>query len=336
MGFEESILFKFLNGEDPGEIPVIATGTGLAARIAGRSAASLRDNGAALAEVMSMFQKEAKLDWTIVYTDALAIPETLGVEVELSPISGAIGKPMKIPDDPVLSPKPLRSSPATRATLEAVEILSKKKTTCPIAVTFEGPLTTSINTFDANDLIMAIYRRPLVVKSIISQMTDILCSFAEEIRRAGASVFYIPDPFSSMDTLSPKHYKEFAGPYVSNLISHIHDLGAKAILHICGQTDQIWDYMAETGADTLSLDQIMSLQKAREHFGPEVRLAGNVDPIRTLWEGSVEEVRDETMSCIEDAGPRSLIIMPGCAVPTQTDIKNLRAMSETAKGYSYS
>lgn len=332
----DSVLTQLLAGRQPGRIPVIFTGAALAARMAGCSLAEIRDNGALLAEVQDNFQKETGMDWCVVYADALAIPEALGIPVEISPVSGPVGRPRTVPAEvPFLTPRPFFDSPGTRAILEAVQILKKTRRDKPVAVLLEGPFTTAMRLFEAEDLMREIFRRPALVKSITGQLADILGSFAAAARRAGADLFYIPEPFASMDMISARHFREFAAPFISNLIGRIHSLGARVILHICGFTAGIWPDMVTTGADALSLDQKMSMKKAREFFGPGVVLAGNVDPLRTLMEGDRARVREETRRCIAEAGPKNLIVMPGCGVPPQTDPGNLRVMVETVREVTF-
>lgn len=328
----DSILLQLLAGRQPGRIPVIFTGAALAARMAGCSLAEIRDNGALLAEVQDNFQKETGMDWCVVYADALAIPEALGIPVEISPVSGPVGRPGPVPVEiPVLVPRPFFDSPGTRAILEAVQILKKKRRDLPVAVLFEGPFTTAMRLFEPEELMREIFRRPALVKNIAGRLADVLGSFAAAARRAGADLFYIPEPFASLDMISPRHFREFAGPFITGLIKHIHSMGAGAILHICGFTAGIWLDMAATGANALSLDQKMSMKQARDFFGPGVVLAGNVDPLRTLMEGDPSRVGEETRRCVTEAGPKNLIVMPGCGVPPQADPANLRVMVETVR-----
>jgi len=185
--------------------------------------------------------------------------------------------------------------------------------------------------FEPEKLLRQIFRRPVFLHDVVARITDRLKDLATLAYRAGAAIFYLPEPFVSVDALSPRNSRAFAFPYLSSLVDHIHGLGGRVILHICGSTNQIWPDMAATGADALSLDQKMSLREARRCLGPDAILAGNVDPVAILFQGDRARVAAETNRCIEEGGPDNFILMPGCGVPPGTDPANLRVMVEAAR-----
>jgi MtaA/CmuA family methyltransferase len=111
----------------------------------------------------------------------------------------------------------------------------------------------------------------------------------------------------------------------------IKGLKIPTILHVCGDTEPILDMMAETGANILSLDQCMDLAKAKQRLDGHCGIGGNVDPINILLLGTVEDVKRETLKCLEQGGKKGYVLMAGCAVPPRTPTENLKAMIETAR-----
>ncbi len=60
-------------------------------------------------------------------------------------------------------------------------------------------------------------------------------------------------------------------------------------------------------------------------MGPNQVLAGNIDPVKTLRNGTPETVAAAIAQCHAEAGPR-YIIAAGCEVPRDTPAENVRAM----------
>jgi uroporphyrinogen decarboxylase len=90
--------------------------------------------------------------------------------------------------------------------------------------------------------------------------------------------------------------------------------------------------MRESGAKVLSLDQCMDLSDARAAV-PQGILGGNVDPINSLFMGSMEQVVNDTLNCLRSAGIGRFVLMSGCGVPPKTPLENVKIMIKTAKDY---
>jgi uroporphyrinogen decarboxylase len=75
----------------------------------------------------------------------------------------------------------------------------------------------------------------------------------------------------------------------------------------------------------------MDLTMAKQIIEGRCGIGGNVDPI-ILLSGKPEDVRRETLRCLEKGGKKGYILMAGCAVPAETPFENLKTMIEVAKG----
>jgi MtaA/CmuA family methyltransferase len=119
-------------------------------------------------------------------------------------------------------------------------------------------------------------------------------------------------------------YEAFVLPLEKKLIDAIHEEGAFAKLHICGNINSIIELMAKTGADVIDVDWMVPLDQARTIVGEDVTLCGNFDPSGVLLQGTPEIVADAARECIAQGGQR-FILMPGCEVPQNTPEENIRA-----------
>jgi len=147
-------------------------------------------------------------------------------------------------------------------------------------------------------------------------------AFAVAQIKAGADMVGVGDSAASL--ISPEMYTELVMPLERKLITAIHEAGATAKLHVCGNISNIVQYMVDSGTDVIDVDWMVSLGRARELAGPDVTLCGNFNPAGVLFEGSPEDVAEAARACIEMV-PDKFILMPGCEVPPATPEKNIRA-----------
>jgi len=120
-------------------------------------------------------------------------------------------------------------------------------------------------------------------------------------------------------------YAELVLPLEQKLIAAVHEAGAAAKLHVCGDITNIVQHMALSGTDIIDVDWMVPLKMAAELAGPEVTLCGNLNPAGVLFDGSPQDVADLARQCLEDA-PDKFILMPGCEVPPATPEENIRAI----------
>ena len=80
--------------------------------------------------------------------------------------------------------------------------------------------------------------------------------------------------------------------------------------------------MIDTGATALSIDHAVPLMQAKKIVGDKAAIIGNVDPSKTLFLGTPEQVETEAKNCI-DAGTD--ILAPGCGFPPITPLENMKA-----------
>jgi uroporphyrinogen decarboxylase len=138
----------------------------------------------------------------------------------------------------------------------------------------------------------------------------------------------LTDAMCSSTVISPAQFREFGAPYLKRLVDVIHAHGKTVTLHICGKTHPIWEAMADTGADCLSLDNAADLHAAKIKVGHRVRLMGNVPPSEIMLQGTPAQVRAAVRDCVRKAhdNPKGLVVASGCSLPVETPFANIDAM----------
>ncbi|NWG03479.1 MAG: uroporphyrinogen decarboxylase family protein [Syntrophaceae bacterium] len=178
-----------------------------------------------------------------------------------------------------------------------------------------------------------VYKSPQSVKDLLELCVSTQIVWGTALLHAGADVLFISDPMSSGDVISSKIWMTFAQPYTTKVVSALKKLGAKIIMHICGDTTDRLETMMGTGVDCLSLDSKVNMDEARKILGEDIGLMGNLDPTDVLVFGNPEKVEKESLRLmISVAGTKgNYILSSGCTVPVNAPPENIRAMVSAGK-----
>ena len=117
-------------------------------------------------------------------------------------------------------------------------------------------------------------------------------------------------------------YRRFALPYEKRIFDVVHEKGALARLHICGNTSRILPDMLSSGADFIDIDWMVDYGKAAETFGDRAVPVGNFDPVAVMLRGSEQTIEEAARHCLAVGGSKS-ISAAGCEIPDGTPPKNL-------------
>jgi MtaA/CmuA family methyltransferase len=186
----------------------------------------------------------------------------------------------------------------------------------------EGPLAEYADLRGVESTMLDLIDNPQRVWQTAGILVDNAIRFAKAQIEAGADMIGIGDAVASL--VGPDIYRDAIVPLECKLIAGIHEAGAKAKLHICGNIGNIIEYMPGTEADVIDVDWMVPLIEARAKVGDDVTLCGNFDPAGVLLQSSPQGVADVARACLQAGGQR-FILMPGCEVPPQTPEENIRA-----------
>jgi len=192
----------------------------------------------------------------------------------------------------------------------------------------EGPCAMAADLRGLNTLMFDFTDDPQFVTDLFDFAVRMEIEFAKAQVAAGATLIGVGDAAASL--VGPRLYNEFVLPFEKRLIAAIQDLGVPARLHICGNTRRIVKGMGETRAAIIDLDFLTPLSEARAAMSPAQVLLGNLDPVRSLRDGSPESIEAELAACYEQAGS-AYIAGAGCEIPRGTPLENVEAMARFAR-----
>ena len=275
----------------------------------------------------------------------------VGVGPGSTAIAGAIGSRVIYPeygtgyieDYPVKSasdferlvvPDPL-GDPQLSIYLEALGILVREVgDEVPIGFTIGGPVTIAAKIRGIDNLLRDFYKDKELAHKLLAFSVASTLPLVREAAKFGVG-FGIADPVASGSLISKRHFEEFALPYQRLLIEGIKEVAPSPELHICGDTRQLLELMADTGARSLSLDNAVDLEFAKEKVGGRVRISGNIRPTETMVAGTPETVEENVKENLRKAydAPKGYILRMGCGLPINTKPENLHALVASARKY---
>lgn len=199
----------------------------------------------------------------------------------------------------------------------------------PIMGWVEGALAEAADLRGVSNLMTDLYDRPEWVEELLEICTEVEIAFARAQVEAGADIIGLGDAVASQ--IAPRLYERYALPYEQRIFAAVHEAGALARLHICGNTTKILAHMARSGADIIDVDWMVDMQAAAQAFG-RIAVCGNFDPVAVMLQGTPEDVYNATIKCMQLGGPRA-ISAAGCEIPDGTPHENLRAQARALQDY---
>ena len=186
----------------------------------------------------------------------------------------------------------------------------------------EGPMAEYADLRGVSETMMDLIDKPEAFMEASEMIVQNAISFATAQIQAGADMVGVGDAAASL--IGPALYEQYVLPLEKKLVDGIHKAGGTVKLHICGNITDIIKYMAQSDADIIDVDWMVSLEQARRDVGPDITLCGNFDPAGVLLRGAPEDVAQAARECIREAD-ENFILMPGCEVPPATPEENIRA-----------
>lgn len=198
----------------------------------------------------------------------------------------------------------------------------------PILGWVEGAFAESADLRGLSKLMIDFYDSPDFIKDLLDICTRQAIVFSEEQINAGADFIGIGDAAASL--VSPSSYKDLVLPCEQRIVNAIHEKGAKAKLHICGNISSILDILPLTGADIVDIDWMVNFKTANEAFKGKCCACGNFDPVSIMLQGDAADVERAVISCVSE-GNSTTFIAAGCEVPKMTPLENLVRVDSTLR-----
>ena len=141
--------------------------------------------------------------------------------------------------------------------------------------------------------------------------------------------------------IAPEMYQDLIKPRLTKLVEFIKDKqpGVKMMMHSCGSIFPIIPDLIDAGVDILNPIQYsangMDPVEIKKQFGKDIVIwGGGIDTQKTLPQGTVQEVRDETKRMLDIFMPGGgFVFAPVHAIQHDVPTENILAMWETVKEF---
>ncbi|MGM0471926.1 MAG: uroporphyrinogen decarboxylase family protein [Bacillota bacterium] len=200
-------------------------------------------------------------------------------------------------------------------------------------VCFSGALTTAATLRGTENFVKDTYKNSELCHQLLKLATQTCKNFmVEVIKRGGLPI--ILEPLASGRIFGPRLFKEFALPYIKELVDFAHQLDSLIVLHICGVTHKLIDQMAKSGVDIISIDDC-DLELARQKVDGRAVILGKVSPAEDLLFGTPEEIYQackEDIEAMQGYEP-GYILSTGCETSPKIPFENIQAVVDAARMY---
>lgn len=173
-----------------------------------------------------------------------------------------------------------------------------------------------------------LYQNEKLSRELLQMITDSTILYLKAQINAGADMIQIFDSWAGI--LSPDLYRKFALPYIAQICDAINEVPitvfAKGAFFARKE-------MSKLNCQTIGLDWNMDISESRELIGPNMTLQGNLDPC--LLYASHEEIRNATITMLEEFGSSRHIANLGHGVYPDTSPEAARVFIDTVKNYKH-
>jgi MtaA/CmuA family methyltransferase len=261
-------------------------------------------SGAKLAEVLIYGYEQYAYDMVLVFSDPYVEAQALGCPVELNPYPVLLG------------PKSKKRIDRTQEIMKAAEIL-KSSLDVPIFVSIKGPFSLAAFLGGIEHFLKIILKQEQQATELLEQALQFQSRYLDNILSLDVNIF-IGDPLASSSVISPAIFRKYALDPLKILVERVKSKGVLAGIHICGDTQPIIGALDKTGADILSIENIMVDTKAIRMGGVSTQtiLHGNADPIALEVENALSTP--------------PLVLSTSCDIPPQTNPENIRTVIRLA------
>lgn len=331
-----------LNNEKPDRVPVVPQTFMFAAETAGFRIGDINRDGKKMAESHRISQGKYGYDGCAIDIDDASLAEACGAKTLFTnPDEPAITdehNPLvtdlrQVPDLKLPDPWKDGRLPAwLEATSTLVESIGDHVFVMGRAD--QGPFDLLCLLRGTENLMMELVTEdPQILWNALDWCREACLRFAKAQKDAGAHATSIGDAYAGPNLISPDMYRQFAWEHEATLARQVQEYGIPWSLHICGDTTNIIDDMASTGAAILEVDWQLDMKRAKEIVGNRCVLMGNVDPSYPLVHGTPEEVDKKAKEVIEATGGERLFLSSGCAMGRKTPPENMKALVDAAVKY---
>lgn len=195
-----------------------------------------------------------------------------------------------------------------------------------------GPFTLASH-LRGSDIFMDMFDDDEYVHGLLNYCNKVACRMADYFIDAGMDVIAVVDPLISQ--ISVSHFEEFMLEPFTALFDHIKAKGVYSSFFVCGDATRNLDVMCKTGCHSISVDENVNLNVAKDICDKyNVSIGGNIPLTTTMLHGSQMDNMKYCVDLIDSFEDKcGLVVASGCDMPYDVPFENtigcMQAVRET-------
>ena len=199
-------------------------------------------------------------------------------------------------------------------------------------VAARGPLTLATHLIGVTSFLTDIKLDPDNAHKFLKNTTKTVINWL----KAQAEVLHEVEGILVLDDivgfLSIEDYQEFAHPYLKEIFSAFPS--TVKMYHNDTKNEVYYPYLKDLGINFYNFSHLCNIAEARKLIGDGICLIGNIPPLDALVKGTVEQVKKETIKCIDDYGSDTgILLSAGGGASPGTPAENIKAVVDAVKSY---
>lgn len=189
-----------------------------------------------------------------------------------------------------------------------------------------GPFTLALHLL-GTDIFMKMMEDPEYTTRLLEYTASVSNQMAAWYLEAGCDIIAVVDPMTSQ--IGPDQFEQYIHDPISSIFSNIRQKDRLSSFFVCGHAQQNIEVMCKTKPDNISIDENIPLDYVRDicqRYG--ISFGGNLQLTMVLLMGSEEDCQKHALDCMDTAGSDGFILAPGCDLPMQTPMANLKAITQ--------
>jgi uroporphyrinogen decarboxylase len=276
--------------------------------------------------------RDFDLDWVTVMSDPWAEASAFGIHVEYPSDGMPVDTGGHLADAysaSLLKPyEPLNNDRCRKRIAEISEFRKQAGKDLFIVGWVEGPVAEYVDLRGASNASVDFLTEQESVEKTMDTIIECAKRFIALQIAAGAHCIGIGDAFCSQ--IGPDLYNMYAYRRQKQLVDYIHENGALAKLHICGDTTAILPGMIATGADIVDIDHLVnSMSPFTNLLRQDQVFSGKADPVSIIQDGTSKMIVTIVNEDVLQAGGRC-IISAGCEITPGTSTANMKTFRLSA------
>lgn len=216
-------------------------------------------------------------------------------------------------------------------------VIGNRGISCPWGV--GGVYNMAATCWGVQNLLIDPYVRPEFYREMMEFFADWIVRDYELMVETDHDAIGIQGNIANGALMNDAFFREHILPYEMKITKVIRDAGKYSIYHNCGKAKNLYPSYRDLGIDvweTVAPDPMgdNDLKEAREFFGSELILSGNLDQVSFLKTATPEQVKEKVHKIVEDGKPGGAFIFAGSDyLEPETPVRNIRAAISAATEY---